>query len=134
MIGVDPIIAPPYIHRAYEIDQGMVVDKAPGAAEEEDFADDEDDKGTLPPPSYIHTIQYIVHIYTYIHTFVHILVRGLTFLSRGVYDLDYQSLFREVRGRILVQPNLGPGEGQAAGLVAPRGCHPDPDRQHWSLR
>jgi hypothetical protein len=38
-------------YRAYEIDQGMVVDKAAGAIDDEEFADDEDDKGI----SYIHT-------------------------------------------------------------------------------
>ena len=127
---------PPYIHRAYEIDQGMVVDKAPGAAEEEDFADDEDDKGTLRLHTYTHIHAY-GHTYTYYIpyiTFVHILFRGLTFIFSDVYDLDNLSFLRQVRGRIVVQPNLGPGEGQAAGLVAPRGCHPDPDRQHGPLR
>ena len=67
-----------YIHRAYEIDQGMVVDKpAAGAAEDEDFADDEDDKGIHPPCSYIHTYKH-----TYKHSYVSVRVPIVVF-----YDL-----------------------------------------------
>ena len=43
-------------YRAYEIDQGMVVDKAAGAIDDEEFADDEDDKGI----SYINTYIQII--------------------------------------------------------------------------